>query len=64
MWVTFMLNVKRVLLEFCHLQTLHGNSTIEDFSLGFRHPAEANTVTSQLDGLKAQSDFNDSSFEK
>jgi len=59
-----MVNVKRVFLEFCHLQTLHGNSTIEDFSLGFRHPAEANTVTSQLDGLKAQSDFNDSSFEK
>lgn len=63
MGVIFMLHLKRMLLEFFHLQTLHGNSIGMPFILGFRHLSEANIVYLS-DGLKAQLDFNDSSSEK
>lgn len=59
----FTLHIKRMLLEFFHLQTLHNKTIVIPFTLRFRHPSEANTVN--LSGaLKAQWDFNDSWSEK
>lgn len=41
-----------MLLEFFHLQTLHGNNIVIPSSLGFGYPSEANAVYLSY-GLKA-----------